>query len=724
MPQLFTSKFVDMVRVTTSTQGTGPLVCGPAVPGFASFADSLSVGDNFYYSVQGIDKPQEREVGRGTLLPNGSISRQPLQGSPTYFSNGSKTVALVASSEWYSSVQESCRAGGRLGAVMTRGELKSATTDDAGAARYLAEARREGNFVWDPSVAASLHQADTGEGIFIAPNTGSTGAWVRRFHGPVQVDWFGILPGAGRGASNTTAWKAMVAVLQARAIVVNDYYRSLEPIRFGRGRYEFAETIDLTGGVFVIEGQGVGAAVAQGTSLVFPAGQTGIRVQSFNTAGAAGTRTPGFSAGGSVMRNLGLEGGYAGVEAECHGIHLRGSATVEQVAIGNFQGDGLHVAAAGSGGALEGNANLCRIRSLRVTGNRNGLYFDSADANACLVDALDASANRRWGVFDSSFLGNTYTACHSAANGWDGALGSIPTGCTHNGQRYFVKLGQDAWCSANAPSGTTADNQGWGYVEPGGTYNGIVAWANGVTFRSGGGYCTDDPNSFNAFLGCYAEGDQGPSQVRQPSIVVGGILPMSNRGSAANLSATGGALKIVGGTIETSGNLATTLGGNLNVRGMDNQFGSDVDTNAQGGITFNRFRASSGGSIHEFYTAGIRKLSFGHYGSGALLEVPSAAEKFQILIGSDSYAWDSTGQDLPANKVLRIGGTPIIGPRRTGWTAATGSANRGAFAAAAAGAASASYAQSELQSALNRISALEGRLVALESDCRSHGLIN
>ena len=74
MPQLFSPKFVDLVRVTTSTQGTGPLVCGPAVLGHATFTESIAVGDSFYYSVQGVDKPQEREVGRGTLLSNGTIT--------------------------------------------------------------------------------------------------------------------------------------------------------------------------------------------------------------------------------------------------------------------------------------------------------------------------------------------------------------------------------------------------------------------------------------------------------------------------------------------------------------------------------------------------------------------------------------------------------------------------------------------------------------------------
>src|SRR5690242_3653672 len=76
----FTPKFVDLVRNTTTTQGTGSFVLGPAPTGFTSFTAALQPGDNFYYSAIGIDKPAEREVGRGTLLANGGISRDPIGG--------------------------------------------------------------------------------------------------------------------------------------------------------------------------------------------------------------------------------------------------------------------------------------------------------------------------------------------------------------------------------------------------------------------------------------------------------------------------------------------------------------------------------------------------------------------------------------------------------------------------------------------------------------------
>jgi hypothetical protein len=79
--------------------------------------------------------------------------------------------------------------------------------------------------------------------------------------------------------------------------------------------------------------------------------------------------------------------------------------------------------------------------------------------------------------------------------------------------------------------------------------------------------------------------------------------------------------------------------------------------------------------------------------------------------------------NLASGKVYEINGVQVVGPRVTGWTASTGTPSRGVFSAAAAGTASASYAQAELQGALNRIAALEARLIALEADMRAHGLI-
>src|SRR5690348_8133056 len=100
----FQPKFADLVRNYTTTVGTGDFVLGPVVNGFIGFAEACEPGDTFYYSATGIDNPAQSEVGRGTLLANGSVSREPLGGIKTNFTIGTKSVALIAAAEWYAAI--------------------------------------------------------------------------------------------------------------------------------------------------------------------------------------------------------------------------------------------------------------------------------------------------------------------------------------------------------------------------------------------------------------------------------------------------------------------------------------------------------------------------------------------------------------------------------------------------------------------------------------------
>ena len=101
MADPFQPKFVDLVRNFTSTTGIGNFVLGAAAAGFRSLSGAVAAGDQFYYCVMGVDRPAEREVGRGTLMANGTVARQPIGGAATNFTSGTKTFALVAAAEWF-----------------------------------------------------------------------------------------------------------------------------------------------------------------------------------------------------------------------------------------------------------------------------------------------------------------------------------------------------------------------------------------------------------------------------------------------------------------------------------------------------------------------------------------------------------------------------------------------------------------------------------------------
>jgi len=101
----FTPKFVDLVRNIAVVEGAGPVTLGPALSGFASLADAVDVDDQFYYCLQGVEKPIEREIGRGTTQADGRVARVPIAGTPTDFSSGAKTIALVAPAEWFEKIE-------------------------------------------------------------------------------------------------------------------------------------------------------------------------------------------------------------------------------------------------------------------------------------------------------------------------------------------------------------------------------------------------------------------------------------------------------------------------------------------------------------------------------------------------------------------------------------------------------------------------------------------
>src|SRR6185369_2874964 len=143
----FQPRFVDLVRSYTSTAGTGAFALGPAVNGFTGFGSALQAGDSFYYSAIGVDKPAEREVGRGTLQANGTISRMPLSGAPTNFSSGTKSIALIAAAEWFNLVQAG--AGSQPVVAATRSALAASPLRQVPG--LLTESGCEGMFVFDSS---------------------------------------------------------------------------------------------------------------------------------------------------------------------------------------------------------------------------------------------------------------------------------------------------------------------------------------------------------------------------------------------------------------------------------------------------------------------------------------------------------------------------------------------------------------------------------------------
>lgn len=83
--------------------------------------------------------------------------------------------------------------GGRPvgGSVSSRDHMKSFQSGEI----RLREAGREGNFVWDPTVLIATHQADPGEGVYVAPDPAANGAWRRVVSESTyyKPEWFGAI---------------------------------------------------------------------------------------------------------------------------------------------------------------------------------------------------------------------------------------------------------------------------------------------------------------------------------------------------------------------------------------------------------------------------------------------------------------------------------------------------------------------------------------------------
>lgn len=82
------------------------------------------------------------------------------------------------------------------------------------------------------------------------------------------------------------------------------------------------------------------------------------------------------------------------------------------------------------------------------------------------------------------------------------------------------------------------------------------------------------------------------------------------------------------------------------------------------------------------------------------------------------------GGSIDISVSYKVAGLQVVGARQTGWTAATGTANKSAFNADLAFAVGATYTQTEIQALADALMAARQRIKALEDMARTHGMIN
>ncbi|MEL5529662.1 MULTISPECIES: phage tail protein [Serratia] len=82
------------------------------------------------------------------------------------------------------------------------------------------------------------------------------------------------------------------------------------------------------------------------------------------------------------------------------------------------------------------------------------------------------------------------------------------------------------------------------------------------------------------------------------------------------------------------------------------------------------------------------------------------------------------GGSVNVSGSYKVAGLPVLGARQTGWTAATGTAYKGAFNADQAFTVGTTYSQAEVQALADAFKAACQRIKALEDMARTHGMIN
>jgi hypothetical protein len=174
-----------------------------------------------------------------------------------------------------------------------------------------------------------------------------------------------------------------------------------------------------------------------------------------------------------------------------HGIHMSAAASIENVNIEHFTGNGINIVATGKAVETAGNANGFQVQNCTIGQCAgHGVYVYGNDVQGGLVQRTMAIINKGWGFFDESAEGNTYIVCLG-----EGILG-----------HYKRKQGET--------------NSNRDYKTMGATANSESA-----------------PGALNAscFVGCYTEA--ATNEVVQPSMVLGGHLAQDSVNTSADAAA-------------------------------------------------------------------------------------------------------------------------------------------------------------------------------------------
>lgn len=629
-----------------------------------------NVGGKVYTYAAGTSTPLATFSDAAGAVPNTNPVILDARGEALIFWNGVYKVELRDAADVLIWTVDQVLGFGNVGllSVDTRTILAAITGQAVGSTRYLTEAGREGTFVWSSANLATKVTADTAQGIYVAPAsapTGASGAWVRKFSGEHNVKWFGAT-----GDGTTVDYAAFVAL--------QNYLGAISRTGFGYNvgipsafvpfptvAYNFAgNAFDITYPIhWIAEGDGGGSNAS--VVLKWNNTSSGLRIQYVDTTGDSGTQAAATHSGsGAIFEGFHFEGGFTnGTEAERHGTHCRAKALFRNCNFFNWAGDAIRLEAS-TALPIKGNANLVKAENCWAENCRSGwACAGNDDTNAGHLTGFSANGCRRWGIQESSFLGNQIIGGHfdgNARTAWNTGAANHPCSYVHDsGNIYFVINGQEAGASTNRPSTTTASNTWWGWWAAGGAApaTGIPTWFNGINVRAGGPILVDGVSNQTVVVSPHIESN-GVCQLDQYGMLIG------------NSFTTGNVVRVSGGVYyqNSMANLTSVLGGfamagKLNAKGdinglsASNNFGPTSGTATDSALTLNTTNTSN--SI-VFNVGGVFKTVIKNVSNWFYYDTIAGGQHNFRINGVDLGQFDTNGINISSGMRLSYNGTAVL----------------------------------------------------------------
>lgn len=370
---------------------------------------------------------------------------------------------------------------------------------------------------------------------------------------PLNAPGFNVKDFGAKGDGATDDIAAFEAAITAMNVTGASVYSRGRELIIPYGTYRLSRALHIDWGMLV-HGAGFGETSAA-SRLVFDSGVHGVIFDS--TQSSASGRTAAWS----EMRNVYISAAGKGV-ANKHGVILRARAKIENVIVGGFSGNGIHIVA-GDGNNVDGNTPWTAN-----TAYTDGDWVTNGGGNArfvCVHSGTSASSGGPTGtsasIADGSCIWKSPVSVGSPSNYMGNANNTFLGYCrvTDCGGHGVYYEGDDANAGVSVGLDLSV-NTGWGIYDK--SFLGNTHYAAHAATNTAGPYKTaSHGNCYAMFSNCYSESDQTGSDIYAPGVVHGGLHAAGFLSSSTGFRHIGAEMTShsVGNT-QSSKTLTATLG--------------------------------------------------------------------------------------------------------------------------------------------------------------------